>query len=105
MVIETLRHALNVLADVAPDWLRTHTSAEWVDRYGPRANEYRLPKSDAKRIELAEQTGSDGIKLLTAIYADHVMPILGTLPAVETLASSLGSEFLGCRRSDRMAAQ
>ena len=35
VVGETLRHALNVLATTAPDWLRTHTTPAWVDR---RAN-------------------------------------------------------------------
>lgn len=29
---ETLRHALNCLALVAPEWLRAHSSPEWVER-------------------------------------------------------------------------
>src|SRR5262249_33591395 len=33
---EALRHALNSLAVVAPEWLRGHSPPEWVERYGRR---------------------------------------------------------------------
>jgi len=39
-VVETMRYALNCLAIVAPEWLREHSPDEWVDRYGPRADDY-----------------------------------------------------------------
>jgi len=35
-VVETLRATLNVLATVAPDWVRAQIPAEWVDRYARR---------------------------------------------------------------------
>lgn len=48
---ETLRHALNVLAVVAPDWLRSQVPSEWFDRYGRRFE-------DAKRgCRPASQSG------------------------------------------------
>lgn len=84
-VTETLRHALNILATHAPDWLRSHTTPDWVDRYGLRASEYRLPKSQAKRQVWAEQVGQDGQDLLTALYHDASESVLRSLPAVETL--------------------
>jgi hypothetical protein len=84
-VTETLRHALNVLATAAPEWLRAHTSADWVERYGPRASDFRLPKAKAKREAWAVQTGVDGMVLLTAIYAETAPPLLRGLPAVEIL--------------------
>jgi transposase len=40
---ETLRHALNCLAMVAPEWLLEHSQPEWVDRYGVRLEDSRLP--------------------------------------------------------------
>src|SRR6266536_2046713 len=40
---ETMRHALNTLAVAAPDWLLAQSQAPWVDRYGPRVEDYRLP--------------------------------------------------------------
>ncbi len=84
-VTETVRHALNTLATHAPDWLRSHTTPDWVDRYGLRASEYRLPKSQAKRQAWVEQVGQDGQALLTALYRDATPSDLRGLPAVETL--------------------
>jgi hypothetical protein len=57
-VTETMRHTLNVLAPLAPDWLRNHTTPDWVDRYGLRASEYRLPKGEANRRLWAQQIGT-----------------------------------------------
>ena len=44
---ETMRHALNCLAIVAPDWLRQHADLAWVECYDRRVEQYRLPKEDA----------------------------------------------------------
>lgn len=38
IITETLRHALNMLATNHAKWLRAHTTADWVDRYGLRAS-------------------------------------------------------------------
>jgi transposase len=84
-VIETLRHALNCLALVAPEWLREHSDPVWVERYGPRADDYRLPKAKAEREAYAEVVGADGWALLTAAYASDAPTWLGQVPAVETL--------------------
>jgi transposase len=85
LVRETMRHALDVLAVAAPDWLHEHAEAPWVARYGRRWEEERLPKGKAAQRELAERIGADGIALLTAIYADGAPPRLQEVPAVETL--------------------
>jgi transposase len=82
---ETMRHALNTLAVAAPDWLLAHSQAEWVDRYGPRVDDYRLPESQADRHAYAELIGADGQLLLTAIYAPTAPLWLRDLGAVETL--------------------
>jgi transposase len=65
---ETLRHALNTLATVAPDWLRGWVPSTWFDRYGRRFEDYRLPPGKAERYALAEQMGADGNALLTALH-------------------------------------
>jgi transposase len=57
---ETLRHALNVLATAAPDWLRSWVPAVWVDRYRQRFAAYRLPPETPARYALAEPMGTDG---------------------------------------------
>lgn len=56
---ETVRHTLNVLAIVAPDWLRGHSQPEWIDRYGARMEGARLPKSGktASGASSADWTG------------------------------------------------
>src|SRR4051794_14751082 len=41
---EMLRAALNSLAAAAPDWLAQQAEHGWVDRYGRRVEDYRLPK-------------------------------------------------------------
>jgi transposase len=84
-VTETLRVALNALAVADPAWLRAHTHADWVDRYGPRASDFRLPKSQAKRLAWANQTGADGMALLNAVYSDTTPPEVRRLPAVDLL--------------------
>jgi transposase len=48
VVSETLRHALNVLAITAPDWLQTQTPPEWLERYRQRLTEFRQPKAETK---------------------------------------------------------
>jgi len=85
LVGETLRHALQVLAVVAPDWLRPRLPGEWADRYGRRVEEYRLPAEPAARQELAATIGADGRALLAAVYAPEAPAWLREVPAVETL--------------------
>jgi transposase len=82
---EMMRAALNVLATVAPGWLTRWAPPEWYERYGPRVEEYRLPKVDAERKELAEQIGSDGLRLLAAVEADDALARLRDLDAMCTL--------------------
>jgi transposase len=84
-VIETLRHALNVLATAVPDFLREIASAEWVGRYERRADDYRLPQSAQEREAYAEVVGTDGHRLLDGLYAVSSPAWLRELPAVETL--------------------
>jgi transposase len=82
---ETLRHALNSLAVAASDWLRPHLEPAWAERYGPRFDEYRLPKGADERQRLAEQIGADGLRLLAAVYAADSPAWLRDLPAVGVL--------------------
>ncbi len=82
---ETLRQALNELAEEAPVWLLEQISPDWFDRYLYRFEMYHLPKEKADREALQQQIGSDGAELLTAIYADQSPLHLRQLPAVEML--------------------
>jgi transposase len=83
LVIETLRATLDDLAAVVPDWLRPIAPAVWIERYGRRVEQYRLPNSQDKRLALALQTGADGFVLLDAL--DTAPAAAGKVPMVQTL--------------------
>ncbi|MEJ2738184.1 MAG: IS1182 family transposase [Anaerolineae bacterium] len=85
LVGETLRHALNSLAVIVPDWLRAQVPPDWFDRYGPPFAEWRLPNSQAKRDALVEMIGQDGFDLWERIGESPQAELLRMVPAVETL--------------------
>jgi transposase len=82
---ETLRHALNTLAAVVPDWLRLQVTPDWYDRYGRRIENTRLPEAQSERDALAATIGADGVHLLTAVYGPTAPAWLREVPAVQTL--------------------
>jgi transposase len=63
-----LRHALNELAMIAPQWLKAQVTSDWFDRYGARFEQYRLPQEKAAREQLLWReptlTGLPGNKIL-----------------------------------------
>jgi transposase len=85
LVGRTLQHALNTLAEVAPDWLVTQIGPEWFERYSRPLDEYRLPKEKAERLALAEQIGKDGQHLLVSIAKADSATLLEKAPAIMTL--------------------
>ncbi len=90
---ETLRHALNTLATVAPDWLQSWVPTDWFDRYGRRFAEYRLPPGKPERYALAEEIGADGRILVQHLY-DPAAPIwVRELPAVQVLRQVWCQQF------------
>jgi transposase len=66
-VTETLRAALNDVAEAAPEWLKSWVPVGWFERYATRAEETRLPQGLAARQAYAEQVGVDGHHLLDAV--------------------------------------
>jgi transposase len=83
LVGETMRHALEVLAVVAPEWLRSIVPEAWYERYERRIEQYRLPKARAPRQARAETYGADGMALLGAVALAPAW--LREVPAVEAL--------------------
>ena len=80
-----MRATLNVLATVAPEWLRTQVSEAWIDRYEKRFEGYCLPKGKAERKPYAEVIGADGFPLLSAIYSETAPSWLAEVPMVQVL--------------------
>lgn len=93
-VIETLRAALNVLATVVPEWVQANFPVDWVERYGPRAEDYRLPPEETKRTAYAERVGADGYRVLGALWSETAPGWLREIPAVETLRQVWVQNFM-----------
>jgi transposase len=91
---QTLRHALDVLAEAAPDWLRATMPPEWADRYGKRFDNYRLPRDKADREALAVTVGQDGLALLWALWEAEAPTDLRRLAAVSTLRQVWVQQFV-----------
>ncbi len=86
LVGETLRHALEALAIVAPTWLQGQVTPDWYDRYGARFEQYRLPKEKKEKEALAVRIGQDGHHLLAVVYQQQSQqPHLWPIEAVQTL--------------------
>jgi transposase len=80
---EAMRHALNTLAVVMPEWTLENAQPDWVDWYGSKIEEYRLPQSKSGREAYIRQVGADGLELLSAVYNSNEW--LRKLPSVETM--------------------
>jgi transposase len=85
VVGETMRHLLNVLAEVAPGWLIEHMEPAWAERYEKRFSDFRLPKEKNERVALAEQIGADGRVLYERLCEERDLTWLKNLEAVEIL--------------------
>ena len=82
---ETRRVALEALADERSDWLRRMALPHWQASDGAVFTTWRLPKSQAKRQQLALAIAADGYQLLAALAEPDAPSEAGELPAVVTL--------------------
>ncbi len=82
---EAMRHALHTLAVVAPEWLRAVSDPEWQGRYARRAEDDRLPATQAARAALALTIGRAGWRLLAAIDCPEAPLWRREVPAVTIL--------------------
>ncbi len=85
LVGETMRHALDVLSAVAPEWLKERVRPEWTQRYVCRLDDEKLPKSKEARLQEGERIGADGHELLDDLLSEDAPRWLREVPAVETL--------------------
>ena len=85
LVAETLRAALNAVAEVAPDWLQAITPLAWYERYSRRIEESRLPKDKAEREAYAQMVGEDGFRFLDLLETPAAPAGLRELPRMEAL--------------------
>ena len=85
LVGETLRAALNELANAAPEWLQGLAPLAWYERYSKRIEDTRLPREQSKRDAYAQTVGEDGFALLDALEDDQAPQELRDLPIIDTL--------------------
>jgi transposase len=93
LVTETLRTTLDTLAAAAPDWLRGVARPDWYERYAHRAENFRMPRSDAGRAALAVTVGADGYALLDALDAKGVPAAARGAQAVATLRTVWSTHY------------
>ncbi|MFI2642173.1 IS1182 family transposase [Streptomyces sp. NPDC018610] len=92
-VVETLRAALNQVAETAGEWLAMVAAPEWFDCYSARPEDSRFPSRWAARVEHGDQCGADGTVLLQAVWSPEAPPGLRALPAVELLRQTWVQQF------------
>lgn len=92
-VAQTMVYVLNVLSEVAPDWVRAYVPVEWVERYGERLEHERLPKEEKERKQYANQVGADGWMLLDVLETPATPDWMKTLPAIITLRIMWEQQF------------
>jgi transposase len=86
LVSETLRAALEDVATLAPDWVRSWVPQSWFERYGRRIEEGRLPKGETERQQYAEQVGADGALLLARMQQDDAPAVVREVAALDELS-------------------
>lgn len=90
---ETLRAALNDLAEAAPEWLQSIALPEWYERYGRRVENYRLPRTEKARSEYASTIAEDGSRLL-ALLDSAEDSTLRELAAVQVLRRTWDEQYV-----------
>jgi len=98
LVMETMRLALQVLAECDAEWFLCHLPAEWGLLYAERAQSERLiretgPKGKARVTELLLQTGRHGFELLAILQDETTPEHLGRLEEVELLRRVLSQQY------------
>lgn len=85
LLAESLRAALNELAEAAPEWLRALAPAVWFERYGRRIEDNRLPHTAPQREAYARAVGEDGFFVLDQLERPGIAAELHELPKVRVL--------------------
>ncbi len=90
---ESLRAALNEIADVAPDWLLGMISPDWFDRYVHRFELQRFPKGEQEKEDLRRQVGEDSWHLLQAATNEQAPQSVQACPSLARLQQVWNQHF------------
>ena len=94
MLGETVRAALNAIAEHDPDWLKEWVPVEWFERYARRIEEWRLPEGKQRQEQWMQRIGQDGSRVLTEAWADQAPVLIRHLAEVEGLRRMWVQQFL-----------
>ena len=94
LVGETLRAALNAVAEEAPDWLSDWVPLGWFERYSQRIEEWRFPGAKQKQEQVMEQIGQDGSRFLSQIWTEQAPAHLRQIPEIDGLRRTWVQQFL-----------
>ncbi len=90
---ESMRAALNAIAETEPDWLQENLDPDWFDRYVHRFEMARFPKSESKKEQLRKQVGRDVHRLLESIGEPSAPEELASLPQVVLLRQIFAQHY------------
>lgn len=90
---ESLRAALNEIAEVAPDWLLEIVSPDWFDRYVHRFELQRFPKEKSAQETLRRQVGEDSWHLLQAATHEQALQSVQACPSLARLQQVWNQHF------------
>jgi transposase len=85
LIGETMRRALNELAEADPAWLQQVVPPEWYPRYAQRMDPLRFPKKAEERQALLITMGQDGFYLMETLLQAEEKRALWKLAGVDIL--------------------
>ena len=92
---ESLRAALNALAQQDPAWLAEHLNPAWFERYVHRFELARSPKAETQRQLLRQQVGQDVAELLACIDEETTPQSVRSEPTVTLLRQVFAQHYEG----------
>jgi transposase len=90
---ESMRAALNALAEQEPEWVQAHLNPAWFERYVHRFELARFPKAETQRRLLREQVGTDVGQLLACIDEAQTSESVRRLPSVTLLRQVFAQHY------------
>ena len=84
-VHETLRLALERVAELEPEWLQAQVPPEWYEWYGRRLDASQMAKRAAEKERWQVRIGASGWQLLLAVQDERTPAYLRQLPALQLL--------------------
>src|SRR5437660_120460 len=90
---ESMRAALNALAQQEPAWLQAHLNPQWFDRSVHRFELARLPKAQTQQQQLREQVGQDVAQRLPSLEEEATPESVRSLPEVGLLRQVFAQHY------------